>query len=138
MQRSHTINYNCCQVDVRTTSCLQILLTILLLTNIVDTIFDKYFTNSNHCKVDAENDKLLTDITFILTMRRKTLFYTVSLRDKCKAYYYLDIYLGIYYHLSIFIILVKIHFFDQNLSGKASCQCSVLKREVRQKKFIGP
>ena len=29
-------------------------------------------------QVDAENDKLLTDITFILTMRRKTLFYTVT------------------------------------------------------------
>ena len=29
-------------------------------------------------QVDAENDKLLTDITFILTMRRKTLFYTVN------------------------------------------------------------
>ena len=56
------------------------MLTILLLTNIVDTMLDKYFTNYNCCQVDAENDKLLTDITFILTMRRKTLFYTVSLK----------------------------------------------------------
>ena len=32
-------------------------------------------------QVDAENDKLLTDITFILTMRRKTLFYTVNITD---------------------------------------------------------
>ena len=39
------------------------------------------FFETSQCvfhQVDAENDKLLTDITFILTMRRKTLFYTVN------------------------------------------------------------
>ena len=36
--------------------------------------------NEHHEKDDDEvEEKLLTDITFILTMRRKTLFYTVNL-----------------------------------------------------------
>ena len=99
--RSHITNSNCCQVDARTTSCWLILLTFLLLTNIVDTIFDEYFKNSNCCQVDAENDKLLTDITFILTMRRKTLFYTVSLivsMQSQKSVYYLSV---------MFISLIK-------------------------------
>jgi len=42
-------------------------------------------------EVDRENDKLLTDITFILTMRRKTLFYTVNLIIPCVGISFLTV-----------------------------------------------
>merc|ERR1719422_2845364 len=42
-------------------------------------------------EVDAENDKLLTDITFIPTMRRKTLFYTVNLIIPCVGISFLSV-----------------------------------------------
>ena len=39
----------------------------------------------------AEEEKLLTDITFILTMRRKTLFYTVNLIIPCVGISFLTV-----------------------------------------------
>jgi nicotinic acetylcholine receptor len=40
---------------------------------------------------DEAEDKLLTDITFILTMRRKTLFYTVNLIIPCVGISFLTV-----------------------------------------------
>ena len=40
---------------------------------------------------DEDEEKLLTDITFILTMRRKTLFYTVNLIIPCVGISFLTV-----------------------------------------------
>ena len=40
---------------------------------------------------DESEDKLLTDITFIITMRRKTLFYTVNLIIPCVGISFLTV-----------------------------------------------
>ena len=42
-------------------------------------------------EADEAEDKLLTDITFILTMRRKTLFYTVNLIIPCVGISFLTV-----------------------------------------------
>ena len=48
--------------------------------------------NEHHEDDDDEaEDKLLTDITFILTMRRKTLFYTVNLIIPCVGISFLTV-----------------------------------------------
>jgi nicotinic acetylcholine receptor len=48
--------------------------------------------NEHHDDGDDESeDKLLTDITFILTMRRKTLFYTVNLIIPCVGISFLTV-----------------------------------------------
>ena len=47
--------------------------------------------NEVHDEDDDVEEKLLTDITFILTMRRKTLFYTVNLIIPCVGISFLTV-----------------------------------------------
>ena len=53
---------------------------------------DDHKKDADEDETEAEYpDKLLTDITFILTMRRKTLFYTVNLIIPCVGISFLTV-----------------------------------------------
>ena len=54
--------------------------------------FNPEMDENEHGRQDDDDDlKLLTDITFILTMRRKTLFYTVNLIIPCVGISFLTV-----------------------------------------------
>ena len=53
--------------------------------------FNPEMDENEHGGEEGEEEKLLTDITFILTMRRKTLFYTVNLIIPCVGISFLTV-----------------------------------------------
>ena len=53
--------------------------------------FNPEMDENEQKNVDEDEMKLLTDITFILTMRRKTLFYTVNLIIPCVGISFLTV-----------------------------------------------
>ena len=53
--------------------------------------FNPEMDENEHGGEEGEEEKLLTDITFILTMRRKTLFYTVNLIIPCMGISFLTV-----------------------------------------------
>ena len=58
----------------------------------VENYYPEMDENEHHEDDDDEvEEKLLTDITFILTMRRKTLFYTVNLIIPCVGISFLTV-----------------------------------------------